>query len=414
MFSDVATRLEQAQHLFQSKQFSKCSQVLAELIQHDPTNNQLRVNYAKSLLLDKQFNESLIQINKAIELNPTDHELLLDKQLALSHLGHFEQAYQCGVTLLQKQPKNVRALYNMGWHLMRRGQLYEGLRHLDYGRLIKCFGSSNYANMSCKPFSGDIIGKKILLAGEGGLGDQIINIRYASVLKMKGASMVIASCDRPLMQLFKQIDGVDLVVDNHAVPSIGCDFFIPAMSAAGVLETLPKTPYIKQTPMYNKWDKFVGSSNKIKIGIRWQGNPEFEHDQMRTFDPNMLQPLFNHPKVEIYSFQRDDGIEQLPKHKNVCDLSMKLNSWQDTQAALSNMDIVVTSCTSIAHLSAALGIDTRIIVPKLPYYTWSVELDGNKSMWYDSVTLYRQQNPGDFSHPCNQVVNDIFEQLKGE
>jgi hypothetical protein len=59
-----------------------------------------------------------------------------------------------------------------------------------------------------------------------------------------------------------------------------------------------------------------------------------------------------------------------------------------------NLDIVITSCTSIAHLSAALGKETWIMVPILPYHTWTYKCPENDtSPFYDSVKLFRQREP---------------------
>ena len=78
-----------------------------------------------------------------------------------------------------------------------------------------------------------------------------------------------------------------------------------------------------------------------------------------------------------------------------------LETWDDTKKQISRCDIIVTSCTSIAHLSGAMGIKTFIVVPILPYYLWT--LPGDKTPHYDSVTLFRQEKYGCWEAPFKKI-----------
>jgi hypothetical protein len=96
----------------------------------------------------------------------------------------------------------------------------------------------------------------------------------------------------------------------------------------------------------------VAKSGKLRIGLRWQGNPEFEHQQHRLFP---AQYMFNAVKgldVEYVSLQRDEGSE----HKPAWVKDVPLQHWEDTRQAIASCDLVVTSCTSVAHMAAAMGV----------------------------------------------------------
>jgi hypothetical protein len=82
-----------------------------------------------------------------------------------------------------------------------------------------------------------------------------------------------------------------------------------------------------------------------------------------------------------------------------------LETWQDTQRAISRCDLVITSCTGVAHLAGAMGIKTWIVVPILPYYLWS--LPGNKTPHYDSVTLFRQEAYGCWKAPFKKLKKQL-------
>jgi hypothetical protein len=148
-------------------------------------------------------------------------------------------------------------------------------------------------------------------------------------------------------------------------------------------------------------------NKKFRIGLRWQGNPQFEHEQHRQFDPNLLFDAVKGTDAEFISLQRDEGAQHKPNWVK----DVQLDHWEDTRAAVASCDLVVTSCTSVAHLSAAMGVKTWIVVPILPYYLWAKP--GSKTEWYDSVTLFRQNAYGDWSGPFRKIKTQL-ENIGGE
>ncbi len=92
--------------------------------------------------------------------------------------------------------------------------------------------------------------------------------------------------------------------------------------------------------------------------------------------------------------------------------SLPLVSWEDTLAAIEQLDLVITSCTSVAHASAALGKETWVIVPILPYYLWA--LPGKRSPWYKSVRLFRQKKFGDWSEVMLEISQALSQREKDQ
>jgi len=112
------------------------------------------------------------------------------------------------------------------------------------------------------------------------------------------------------------------------------------------------------------------------------------------------------PGVTLYSLQRDDNlVDGLP----FADLRDQIKTWEDTASVIAGLDLVITSCTSVAHLAAALGVETWVIVPVLPYYVWAVP--GDRSAWYRSVRLFRQATYGDWTAPLAAVSEALRERV---
>ena len=338
----------------------------------------------------------------------------LDQQLQANIRGDFELGWKLVQELEIERPHCNRCAFNRGWMLLQRGELKKGFDCLARGRWERVFGSPPL--LTDKPiWKPGTICNRILLRGEGGLGDEIVNARFAKPLQAYSKAEIVVSCAKPLMPIFKRIEGVYDVVERNTEQDTEFDYWVPAMSAPTVLnyeyKNITGKPYLttSSAPEYdlrsvtnrlrfNVNDDFQLSHNldstKLKIGIRWSGNPAFEHQQHRVFDKHKLISLAEKYSgkgkgrvTKFYSFQRDMDLVTLPS--NIVDLRDNLPDWETTLAYLNSMDLVITSCTSIAHASAALGVPTWVITPILPYYVWA--LPGNKSPWYDSVTLFRQE-----------------------
>ena len=307
----------------------------------------------------------------------------LDLQLEASLRGNFEKAGQITDKLLTERPNCNRVKFNAGWHKLYAGDLQEGHKYLDCGRDEDVFG--NKCDSGQPRWNGEQ--GTVLLNLEGGLGDQIKSYRFASEIEARDNRVVVA-CSAELAPMFAERF---ITVQHEAVVGVYHDYWMPSMSVVLPLghtyETLSGKPYINRTS-----ETIPG-----KVGIRWSGNPQFEHEQYRVFPKDLM---FNAVRdMDCVSLQRDTD--------DVPDWMEKpcLDTWADTRKAISECELVISSCTSIAHLAAAMGIKTFIVVPILPYYLWA--LPGDKTPYYDSVTLFRQEKYGDWSAPFEQIKEKL-------
>lgn len=314
----------------------------------------------------------------------------LDMALAAAINGHVDISED----ILRAQPEqnDARVVFNLGWHEMRHGNLKRGLEMMDAGRFINVFGLPRIQGEIWR--NQDLTNKTLLFRSENGLGDQIMNFRFAKDFASKGARVVV-SCDKPLMPLFSRHGFV--CVDTDKIDGVHYDYWVPGMSAAHMLgydtHNFPGGTYITAEPkdLYQK-------GNGLKVGIRWAGNPMFEHQQHRRFDPKPLIDLHKIDGVTLYSLQRDeDLVDGLP----FADMRDQMKTWEDTASIIAGLDLVITSCTSIAHIAGAMGKETWVIVPVLPYYAWA--MPGEKSVWYDSARVFRQTEYGKWDDVLDSV-----------
>ena len=314
----------------------------------------------------------------------------LDLQLTAGLVGNFEEGLRLSNELEVEEPWNNRAAFNRGWYKLREDKLLEGEQLLYRGRIESVFGNP-IPSTPTPIWDGESKGT-VMLYLEGGLGDQIHGARYAEYIAEKGCEVIIA-CSGPIAMLLRKIKGVKAVIQHEAIFGVVHDFWTPSMSTVIPLKLEYKD--IKGAAYINKPD--VEPHYGMRIGIRWQGSTAFEHEQHRLFSPDLMFNALKGTNAEFISLQRDDGSEFCPSWAK----KVPLNTWEDTRNAIASCDLVISSCTSVAHLSAAMGVQTWIVVPILPYYLWAKE--GDTSPWYDSVTLFRQEAFGDWTSPFDKI-----------
>ena len=318
----------------------------------------------------------------------------LDLQLAAGLIGNFEEGLRLAEKLEQEEPWNNRAAFNRGWYKMYQGKLLEGEKLLYQGRIEQVFGNGT-PNSPMPMWDGKSKGT-VLLNLEGGLGDQMHGVRYArDIAKISGS--VIVACSGELATLFREVEGVIAVIQHDVTYGVVHDFWAPSMSTILLLgyeyKDISGKPYINRP--------LIEPHKGLRIGLRWQGNPQFEHEQHRIFPPAKLFDALDDTDAEFISLQRDEG----SKYKPYWVKEVPLGHWEETRLAAASCDLVITSCTSVAHLCGSMGIPTWVVVPILPYYLWAPP--GNTTVWYDSVKLYRQEVFGDWSAPFEQIKLDL-------
>jgi hypothetical protein len=336
---------------------------------------------------------------------------LIDQQLNLMIRGRFEEGWKIAEELHQQMPDDLRARFNRGWFLLYKGDLQAGFKLLESGRHLNVYGSQKPNTTKPVWDQTDLTGKTVIINLEAGIGDQIIYARFATEIWRRGGKAILC-CEKPMHSMFSRVPGVQKCITLDEFSTTQHDFWIPSFSCSWLFghtfDTLPREPYLFASHDSVKvWQNFMNTSKK-KIGIRWSGNPKFEHQQFRIFPSELLINLYkDNDHLQFYSLQRDNDVRELPEE--IIDLQHLLISWEDTLAAIENMDLIITSCTSIAHAAAAMGKPTWVVVPILPYHVWAY--GGEHSPWYEETTrVFRQTKFGQWEDTFQRVAEEL--QLK--
>ena len=260
---------------------------------------------------------------------------------------------------------------------------------------------------------GDISDKILYTYYEAGFGDMIMFARYLPELQKK-CKKIILKPQKELSQLFREnfpeIEVMDLFYDER---EFNFDLHIPFLSIPYALNLnnnqifMHHDKYLKAVPekiQYFK-EKFF-DNDKFKIAIKWQGNTYYETD--RVINVGAFAPLFKLKNTKIYSAQTFEGAEEfekLAKKYDITDLSKSFKDFSYTAAALANVDLVISSDSSLAHLAGAMGKPCIVL---LPYnYNWRWHIDLTHCDWYDSVKLFRLGKKETWNDLMIRVVNSL-------
>jgi hypothetical protein len=256
-----------------------------------------------------------------------------------------------------------------------------------------------------------IDGKTILLHSEQGLGDAIQFCRYAPLVAARGAR-VILEVDKRLGDLMASLAGVSQVVTaGETLPDfdLHCPLLSLPLAFDTDLETIPaETAYLRAPPNKQaEWGARLGAKHSCRVGLAWSGNAAHKRDELRSIELNALLPLLN-TGATIVSIQKDlrpADATVLGGHRDIVQIAERLADFSDTAALVSNLDLVITVDTSIAHLAGALGRPVWVLLPYLPDWRWL--LDRDTSPWYPTARLFRQ----DQTRSWDRVIQNVREAL---
>ena len=248
--------------------------------------------------------------------------------------------------------------------------------------------------------------KNLIIYAEAGVGDEILNIRFMKHLAEKNINAIWygvwhhnhkANRRTGVMELFKN-SGFNTATNLLEIKNISDYMWTYSQYLPINLGLESKDLYCGS---YLKAGTKELANNKPKIGIRWYGN---KSPKFRNYPLKQLFEILKNKNADFYSLQKYEGMDEIGDFPGIIDLSHEMESFYDTASYINSMDVIITSCTSIAHCAAALGKRTFVFVPISAYYPWCHPEE--KSPWYgDNVTLLRQKTPRVWDEPMVELAS---------
>ena len=343
----------------------------------------------------KRFGEALASYDRALALRSNYAEAFSNRGVALHDLKRFEEAlasYDRAATL---RPDYADAHFNEAICRLLMGEFDRGWEKHEWRWQTEQLrtGRRHFAQELWLG-SNEVAGKTMLLHAEQGFGDTIQFCRYAPLVAVRGAR-VILEVPKPLHELMNTLPGLAQIVSrNDPLPDF--DMHCPLLSlplAFGTgCATIPaRTPYLhaaSQAAM--DWNVRLGPRNRPRIGLAWSGRPH-KNDQNRSIGLSSFVPLLAGIDATFVSLQREvraADADLLQSRSDILHFGHELKDFSDTAALISNLDLIVSVDTSVAHLAGALAKPVWVLLPFIPDWRWL--LDREDSPWYATARLFRQ------------------------
>jgi hypothetical protein len=357
-----------------------------------------------------QFNypeKAIAQIEKCKKLTPNDPQLLFDETISYSQLGQLDKAHKLLFDLSKRKdlPEDVEksVQHNLSGYYFRRDDLNTALSHF-----LTETEKEAYKNIKFTiPKWNGIINpnQTIVIDANCGAGDEVMHIRFMKNLKELGMKPIWATTRKHLAEIFNHNDFESVCVwDKPQYPKDACWVYALALPYYLNLNSkdLGQEPYLKPLPEKEEKYSYIQNDNKYKIGIFWNSDSGFEQAHFRSVNFFDLYNTISNPGYSLYSLQMSDNPVPEEYKSFITEFHSKDREFADTFSIINQMDVVITSCTSIAHIAAAMGKEVCIFVPIMEYYAWTSST--GKSWWYgDNVHLFRQKKPRIWDKPLQEL-----------
>ncbi len=379
------------QHLMDVGDYKKAEEYCAKTLEIYPNNSFSWINagFLQELLY---CNEEYAQecYKKAIESH--DNKAFYHLAVSLQKVGKYKEAEQYYKKAIEYYPNDENAKSSLGCLYLTQKQLDKAF---EYFNQVKPPEELSYM----KNFNSKEEGGTLLVYGDQGLGDCIMNARFLPLLK-KRFSKVFVNIREPLFDIMQR-SFPDIEFITKGMNSINHDssmFLGYAQYYLGV-----DFGHIPFSEGYLKVDEQKAKSykdqyflnDKLKIGLCWKaGDMRIRSAIHRTINIDYFKSLLELDNVEFYSFQKGDIFNSIEKYPQIVDLSNSFKTFDDTAAAMKNLDLMISVDTSNIHLAGALGVKSILLLPYCSDWRWFDNT--SKTEWYDSVDIIKQNGRQDW------------------
>jgi len=379
-----------------------------------PFSADVHSNRASLQLRQKELEMAAVSASRAIALDPGRWGAYTNFAVANQSLALPEQALCYYERSLQLRPTgNDYPRVNIGQLLLSMGRFAEGwsqfARRFDVNtphlptrlpRLVRVDRAS-----------------RVLLWGDQGVGDQIM---FSSMLNDWLARRVASTLrvDDRLVPLFsRSFPTLDVIGESCQFDEAQYDAQLSLGDLGGFLRQTADDFLGHQGAFLSADQDLVGkygqqllrSGARLVVGVSWRSQ-NVDTGAKRSMSPTQLCDSLALPGITLVNLQygkrEQDDVADLMLDSGV-DNTLDLDG---LAAVIAACDLVITIGNTTAHLAAALGRETWVLVPKASGWRWMQQ--GSRTPWYESVEIFRQTSDNDWREPLGEIRRRLVHKLE--
>lgn len=387
----------------------------------DPLNPQLLANRADVLLKLGRGAEALAAVTRAAALSPGDPLLQRSRGAVLLDVGDLAQAGKVLAAVMRAGPTDPVSAGLLAKLMRRQGRLEEAQVVLDHAKslspgpnildpltietllmrghypeawaLVNSLARQAPSSRPDLTEDCEIEGKDVRLISIDSSA-ALFAARFLPSLRARGAVLSVV-CPPVLARLFETLTAVDTVVpmaeiDLSSLLEEG-DMAVRLDYLPHLLAVTPETPSV-EWPLFNVTPATVAApvrGTRSLVGLWWEGP-----------GPGVALPetLSGTVGVNLVSLQtgsaRDDA-RAIIASAGFVDRGEAVSDFRDLAAEICSLDRVIVSDGPVAHLAAALGVETWVLVDRDGSWYWHG--DPTPTPWYPNVRVFRQSVDGSWA-----------------
>jgi len=318
-------------------------------------------------------------------------------------IGRTKQAYYYFNKSLKINPQSKPTIWNKGLCELTQKKLKDGFELYEY-RFFNKENEKKFINIKSPKNILEIVDKKILIWDEMGLGDAVMFSRFIIDL-INHTKKITFVVNKKLTKLLSNLSPYINVVDYENLNSLNYDFQIPVCS-------LPKLLNISKVEDINFYELSLTrkknfqlklDNSKLNVGVAWSGNPNYVRDEYRSIPFEIFREVLKFKNVNFYKLSQDKKNDKNPNYisyPNLFDCGNE--SIYEISDLMKNLDLIVSSDTSIIHIAGILNIKSFLLLNLNSEWRWFN--DKKKTIWYPSVEIIKQKKLNSW--------DNVFKELK--
>ena len=364
---------------------------------------------SRALLLLHRWDDALRSIDEALVLDPRNAENHAVRGEILDAAGRREEAVEAFDRAVDLQDVGENHAYGRGLGHLRHHAFAAGWadyehrwRDANFVRTTWRHDRELLRRREAEPK--DVAGRRVLLLGEQGVGDEIMFASMIPDLAAVAAKVVCVTNPR-LRALFQaSFPQVDFATDTRTMDLSAFDRIVPSGSLGALfrnaMEEFPGAPYLTPRPhAVARWMNRLGSrTTPLRVGLSWRGGVFSTGANGRSLDLSALAPLLERADCEFVSLQHGDVAAEIDAVNATLARPLRrfepaeLDEFESLAGLVRALDVIVSVQTALVHLAGAVGTPCLAMIPFFPEWRYG---QGVSTMpWYGGVELFRQPRHG--------------------
>lgn len=386
--------------------------LLTDAVAADPETAVWHSNLGAALRRLGRYEDAVRVGMEAVRLSPDTPGGYINYALALEDLEQYKDAKIALVKALGISHDDVYAHIALSQLLLAAGDYEAGWREYEYVT-PEAHKRDNAPRLTSMKWNGMPLtdGGIILAIADQGYGDVFQFARYLPLVRERCSNMIIGCSPEmaPMLSRFGECYSKWADIPGHAA-------HVHLSALPGLfhttIDTIPTTPYLDATIRKTvEWRERLPKAQTL-VGLCWQGRTTHTNNARRSMDLDLLLPLMNMehqglPQPLFVSLQKPWTAPPSHYFPHMVEFTDRLTDWAETAALMSNLDLVITIDTGVAHMAGALGVPVWVMLPKVCDWRWL--RDRTDSPWYPTARLFRQPVMGSWFPVIQDVKHALVE-----